>query len=68
MFFFFSDMEGVKKLYVITDVVLASYVKLFVKFGFKTADFVYDRDMPIGFKYKKYRLSKNGTLIAEVNF
>lgn len=66
--FSFSDLKGIKTLYVITDVVLVNQVTLLVKMGNTTANFSYDRDMPIGFKYKKYRLHSDGTFLTEVCF
>ncbi|XP_035227586.1 uncharacterized protein LOC118199836 [Stegodyphus dumicola] len=58
---------GVNILYVITDVVFASYIKLHVQIGAQQKVTIYDRDTPIGFKYRKYKLRSDGTFIAELH-
>ncbi|GFS35245.1 uncharacterized protein TNIN_335311 [Trichonephila inaurata madagascariensis] len=62
-----QDLQGVKTLYVITDVVFASYVKLSVMMGNRQKSLVYDHDTPIGFKYRKFSLRSDGYFVAEMN-
>ncbi|GBM19772.1 hypothetical protein AVEN_208647-1 [Araneus ventricosus] len=62
-----GDLQGVKTLYVITDVVFAGFMKLSVQMGDRQESLVYERDTPIGFRYKKFSLSADGRFVSEMD-
>ncbi|KAG8196900.1 hypothetical protein JTE90_027607 [Oedothorax gibbosus] len=62
-----EDLDRVKRLYIIDEVVFASYIRLNVCIGTEEKTVVYDfPSTPIGFSYRKYSVSPEGEFLREI--